>query len=350
MPVLQPEKKRTTIKDIAVAANVTPATVSSILNNKKLPFRSETVEKIKRLAKEMGYVTNTLARGLVQGRTNTIGIVFIGNTEQPFASPFLLQLISGICGVLNQAQYSVYFAPPPHIMSNEDLVSFLNSIFLSGRVDGCIMIGPHRVEFHSYLSALRYNTPFVLVGRIPNTTRMNMVDVNNESVGHQAIRHLLSRGAQSIACFTTDLLFQFANDRATGVKAALIEAGIHDVEDRVINTGDLSIKQLKDLILDLKKKWGSLDGLYLMNHSYPNLLHLMSALEELGISIPKDIKIIEDEEGNSQMFSPTLSAVKLDSKKIGEESARLMLESLDRGNPGFSQFFVEPEIIVRGST
>jgi LacI family transcriptional regulator len=63
-----------TIVDIARRANVSHATVSRVLSGSPL-VKPETAVRISRIASEMGYAPNAIARGLVQNNTKTIGVI-----------------------------------------------------------------------------------------------------------------------------------------------------------------------------------------------------------------------------------------------------------------------------------
>jgi len=63
-----------TIKDIAQIAGVSPSTVSRALNDSPL-INEETKARIRRIAEELGYERNELARGLVKGTSVALGLV-----------------------------------------------------------------------------------------------------------------------------------------------------------------------------------------------------------------------------------------------------------------------------------
>ncbi|MCS7181365.1 MAG: LacI family transcriptional regulator, partial [bacterium] len=79
-----------TIKDIAKIAGVSKATVSKALNNKS-DISKKTKKKIKKIAEEMGYIPNSIAKCLVEKKTYTIGLVlpYLGN-------PTTIERIKGI--------------------------------------------------------------------------------------------------------------------------------------------------------------------------------------------------------------------------------------------------------------
>ena len=65
------------LKDIAKRAGVSITTVSRVLNKQAsgIPISQKTVEKVQRIARELGYTPNLAARQLVTGKSNAIGIV-----------------------------------------------------------------------------------------------------------------------------------------------------------------------------------------------------------------------------------------------------------------------------------
>ncbi len=135
----------------------------------------------------------------MKGKTNTIGIVFIGNTDEPFNNSFIFNIVSSACNMLNHLDYNIYFSASKMFADVAALEEHIHAVFGSGRVDGVIIIGPPLIEYHESLRNLKYQTPFVLVGRIAGVRKMNMVDVDNEEMGYKAIAHLAERGCRKSA-------------------------------------------------------------------------------------------------------------------------------------------------------
>ena len=81
------KSKRTSLADIAESLNVSKSTVSFVLNGKGKQFNiSETTQKlILEKAKELNYVPNYFAKGLREGKTQTIGLV-LADISNPFYS------------------------------------------------------------------------------------------------------------------------------------------------------------------------------------------------------------------------------------------------------------------------
>lgn len=339
--------KRVTIKDIAREVGVTPSTVSCILNKKPLPFKEETVKEVNRVAREMGYTTNVFARGLVKGVTNTIGFLFMGNTEEPFQNPLVFSIVSQALNVLNRLDYSIYFSKTVRYTTMEDVEEHVHSMFSSGRVDGIIIIGPPEQRYHDILMKLNYSLPFVLVGRIDKTNRLNMVDVNNEQMGYCAGKHLVDTGADRIGYITTNLdFFQFSSDRDKGFRQALEDGGKNIQDELLVCTNAESGNKLEKKIKSLV---GKADALYVWDVPAAQLLCQM--VLEKKISIPGDFKVIIDE-GMKDYLNTQLdfSSVCIDTKKIGVLAAEMIHDKLDKEENHYSQIFIEPELYVGKTT
>ena len=70
---MSPPAKRVTIREVADAAGVSPAAVSYALRG--IQVSEETQERVRKVADEMGYEANPIARALASGRTGMVGIL-----------------------------------------------------------------------------------------------------------------------------------------------------------------------------------------------------------------------------------------------------------------------------------
>lgn len=66
--------RRTTIKDVAALAGVSPATVSRTLDDRP-EISAETKERVRAACAQLGYVPNAAAKGLTGQATHTLGVV-----------------------------------------------------------------------------------------------------------------------------------------------------------------------------------------------------------------------------------------------------------------------------------
>ena len=88
-----------TMKDIAVIAGVSVATVSNALTGKR-HVKEKTKEKINKIVKELNYVTNPIASGLKTKRTKTIAVII-----PHIANPVYAQYIEAIEEIARESRY-----------------------------------------------------------------------------------------------------------------------------------------------------------------------------------------------------------------------------------------------------
>ena len=89
---MQKNQNRTTIKDVAIQADVSIATVSKIINGKDEHISEETRQRVFEVIGDLGYVPNSMAKSLKEANTKTLGLVIpdIGNAFPEMAKGCLL--------------------------------------------------------------------------------------------------------------------------------------------------------------------------------------------------------------------------------------------------------------------
>src|SRR5689334_14244756 len=118
-----------TIKDVARAAGVSPATVCRALAT-PAKVRPETGDRVRRAAEDRGYSPNRAGRGLITGRTGNLGLV-----GPDLANPFFPSVVKGIQARAHEADHSVFVAD-----SDEDPQAEAHlARSLSKQVDGMVL-------------------------------------------------------------------------------------------------------------------------------------------------------------------------------------------------------------------
>lgn len=113
-----------TIKDVAKKANVSIATVSRILNGQG-GYSEKTKFKVLKVIEELGYQPNAVARGLINKRTHTIGVLF-----PKLSSSLVTDLLDGIEKAANDNGSSVIVC---HTESNgEKTMKYLQLLIEKG--------------------------------------------------------------------------------------------------------------------------------------------------------------------------------------------------------------------------
>ena len=119
------------INDVARRAGVAPITVSRVINNSGYASTA-TRERVEAAIAELGYVPNTLARGLRSKRTNTIALVVTDITN-----PFFTMIARGVEDVASASGYTVIFCNTDESESKEEKYT---EILAQKQVDGVLLI------------------------------------------------------------------------------------------------------------------------------------------------------------------------------------------------------------------
>src|ERR1700745_2521520 len=135
-PPSGPAARRPTIRDVAAQAGVSIGTASKALNGQG-KLRPETRDRVAAAARELGFAPNVLARGLLAGRTYTVGVI----TTDSFGR-FSIPVMLGAEDALGVGQISVFMCDT---RDEPDRERRYLDMLLSRQVDGLIAAG-RRIE------------------------------------------------------------------------------------------------------------------------------------------------------------------------------------------------------------
>jgi LacI family transcriptional regulator len=218
--------RRVTIKDVSRLAGVSIAAASRALNDKD-DVSPEKRKRVKDAAVQLGYVPNTLARGLVMGRQLTIGVIVSDNS-----SPVYAWILRGIEEAANEKGFGVVMANSAD--SQDQALRNLDSLIAS-RVSG-VLIVPTQHDRRDLQRLRDARMPFVLLLRhFADDHQTDFVITDNVTGGYEATRHLLDLGHRRIGHVAGPLEVSTAQERAQGYRKALREAGILEDTELVVS-------------------------------------------------------------------------------------------------------------------
>ena len=96
------------IKDLSLACGVSTATVSKALNNHK-DVSEETKERIRKMARDMGYVPNFASKVLKTNRTYNIGVVFSDEAGSGLTHDYFAMVLNGLKCTIEEKGYDFTF-------------------------------------------------------------------------------------------------------------------------------------------------------------------------------------------------------------------------------------------------
>ena len=335
---------RVSIKDIAKAAGVSHSTVSRALSDSPL-VSDETKARIRRLAEEMGYSPNSLARSLVTRQTHTVGVVVT-----TIADPFIAEVVHGIEATAQDHGYTVILCNSGAVPERE--IAAVETL-RSKRVDGVIVTSSRIGAL--YLDHLeRIGVPIVLInnhnedsGRYTFT-----VTVDNRHGGYLATEHLIQLGHRRIAYVTAPADHSSDADRMYGYRQALVAGGIEPDPTLIVpgngraDGGERALEALR-----------ALDAPPTAVFCYNDMtaIGLIAAARRAGLSVPQDMAVVGfDDIPFATYCYPSLTTIAQPKIEMGQLAMRMALALMaadeEDTEEGLSNIVVRGELIVRAST
>jgi LacI family transcriptional regulator len=274
---------------------------------------------------ELGYRRDGIARSLRRSRTGTIGAVVSDITN-----PFFSDLVKGIENTIHALpdRLNVILC---NSEEDEDLERELLDILMEKRVDGLIIApaggnGP-------YLEALGADgPPLVFVDRALPGIAADTVTVDNVSAAEEAVWHLIESGHTRIAVIKATLHASSIDERVEGWRRALARAGIAPDQNWVLESTS-NIEAAHDAGRRLLALSPRPDAVFTTNNFMT--LGLVRALNEAGLSTPKDIAIVGfDDFQWAEAFRPRITAVAQSGYAQGVEAARLLSARISKSESG----------------
>ena len=294
-----------------MVVGVSRQAVSSALNgNNSCRISEEKCKEIRRVARELNYVSNAAALSLKGAPSKTIG--FMG----PILSSSLNSaLIAEISQMLIAQGYNILYND--YTYSNFSATESLLNLVARG-VDGIIICNSDETKAFE----TNQTVPYLFYSH--NNYKHMDVGVDNEYGGYLATRHLLEHGHKKVS-FMTIQAFERKSTRYNGWRRAHLEAGINCSDDDAIILrefdGDVEmiIKWLKDR---------KVTAVFTSNDFIA--AKLIKILSENSIRVPEDIAVIGyDGYAFSGFCIPTLTTVIQPIRAQAEFGVKLLLKRIE---------------------
>ncbi|CAM3423122.1 LacI family DNA-binding transcriptional regulator [Aquirufa ecclesiirivi] len=312
-------RHQVTIKDIAKQLNVSVATVSRALRD--LPdIHPDTKKLVLDLAKEWDYQPNLLATSLVKSKTKTLGLIV-----PDLGYYFFSTVIKHIEEAAIKAGYSLLITQTQESYERE-LTNIQN--LSRGQVDGIIISLSRETSNFEHLTRLqRRGIPLVFFDRNCEEIEASKVMVDNEQSAYEAVKHLIENGCKRIAFLAGPKNVSVSNQRRLGYIHALEEAGL-SVDPSLILHSDYYQDTARSQTHLLMQSDNRPDGILVVSDRLA--IGVLTALKELKISVPKDVKIVSfNNEPICQVISPTITSVSQPLDEIGRISVELLLAQIE---------------------
>lgn len=328
-----------TLRDVAVRAGVSPSTVSRALSAPDM-VAPATRAKVLRVAAELHYQPNQLARNLRNQNTTTIGLI-------------LADILNEFHALVAQGVQDAAFAHGLTVMlssTNED--SKREEAFLGElqrhKFRGLIIVPTEHTARH----LRRYlNHPVVEVDRASGVEGAHVVLADNHGGSLAAVRHLAELGHRRIAMISGKPTITTGAERLRGYVDGMAAAGL-EVPERWIETatghdeehGLEAGRRLLALPADERPT-----AVFAFNNELT--AGLLRALRAAGLRVPEDVSVVGfDDSRWARLMAPALTVVAQPAYEMGYLAGERLVSLLERpGVPG-TVTRLPTALVVREST
>lgn len=337
--------KRTekTIVDIAEELQLSVSTVSRALNDHP-NISARTKERVKKVAKKLGYRPNALAAGLRNNKSKTIGLIV------PRISMFFPATISTIIqNKLQEFGYNLIICQSND--SYEQEVALANTLY-SARVDGLVVSTTLYTTDFSHFDVFRNNNiPLVFFDRVPKDYNVKVIKGDDYRGGYVATTHLAEKGCKDIVHISGPLTCCLYSDRVAGYKAALQEQGLPFKKSRIFYQ-ELTRENAWQTCEKIFGQQPYPDGIFAANDT--TAITIIEYCRKHGLRVPEDVKIVGySNDPRTEIVTPSISSIDQYPGMMGERVVAVLMELINgrqSAEPRYSQEVIPIQLIERQSS
>lgn len=322
---------------MAAQAGVSIGTASKALNGQG-QLRGETRDRVLAAAAELGFAPNVLAKGLLGGRTYTVGMI----TTDSFGR-FSIPVMLGAEDALGSGQVSVFMCDTRDDPARER--QYLQMLH-GRRVDGLIVTG-RRIEPRPHVrSDLGIPVVYAMTQSLDGEDAAVLPD--DHGGGRLAAQHLVETGRLRLGHITGPERFLAARKRASGFCGLLAEAGVRFSPHDILY-GEWSEqwgRRAADLLLHMTPE---VDGIFCGSDQIAR--GVADTLRAVGRRVPEDIALIgfDNWEPMALGSQPPLTSVDMRLEDVGRTAGELLLAAIN-GQPSRGIHTVPCRLVLRDST
>lgn len=333
---------KTNLKELAGKLGVSVSTVSKALKD-SYEIGTETKQKVREMAEQMGYRASPYAGHLHSHKSKTIAVIVPAITNN-----FFIQAINGAQSIAQERDYHILIYVTDESFEKEK--SILKHL-QNGRVDGVIMSLSSNTKTPDHINELiQFNIPVVFFDRICHEVETAKIITDDFASGFNATEHLIQNGCRDIAYLSVSENLSIDNKRKQGYFEALTKYDIPVNDSNIIKcSGDekSNYKKIHQLMQRKKKPDGifaSVEKLALTTYHVCN---------DLKINIPANVKVIcFSNLQTADLLNPSLTTITQPAFEMGQQAAAILFRYLGKKNIQIlnENIVIKSEITIRDST
>lgn len=311
-----------TIKDIAKLADVSPATVSCVLNkNKKIS--DKTRQKIHKIIEETGYTPNFFARGLANSKTNTIAVI-TPDVPCVLGDRYFGEGVSGIYETAKKNNYKIILEQATYEFASSK--RYLE-LFKEHSIDGMLYIGSTCNDTY-LIDFVGRDYPFMLVNSFFENIDISFVCVDNKEIGYEAAKKFYNAGHRKIAFIYGSMSLPNTLDQYLGFKKFFDEHELRIPAD-FVKSGEFTMQGGYNAALELLECKQKPTAVFCGNDLMA--AGCLTALKNKGAKVPNNIAIIGCDNIKSDEYSvPSISSFEKNIYEIASLACEKLIEKIEK--------------------
>ena len=324
-------RERPTLKTIAFMTGLGVTTVSRALKDAP-DIGAETKERVRMVARQLGYQPNRAGVRLRTGKTNVIALVLSIDEE---IMGFSSQMVFGISEVLSGTPYHIVVTPHSH---SKDPMLPVRYILETGSADGVIISRIEPDDPRVRLLTER-GMPFATHGRTDAGLTHPFHDFDNEAFAHQAVERLVKRGRRRIALLQPPSKLTYYAHIRIGFQTGLHDYGAEEVPLR-INT-DAPLADIRDVVEVMMRSANAPDGIVCSAGSAA--IAVNAGIEAAGKALGRDLDMVSKQSVPIlNWIRPEIITAQEDVRQAGREMAKAVIARIDGVEPELLQSISQP--------
>lgn len=340
-----PRKKPVTLKALAQHLQLSPTTVSLVINRSPAAnsIPPETHERVLAAARELNYRPNYMARSLRRQKSLSVGVI-VPEISEGYAG----ELLSGVEDHLMQAGY--FYLVASH-RAKEDVLDKYLDLLRDRLVEGYILLA----------TPISHSPPLptVAVAGHQEIEGVTNVVIDHDHALDQALTHLVELGHQRIAFFKGHPNSADTEDRWRAILEGADRHGLKVDPDLTLQlSGDPAGEVFspdeayrEGYVFGRKLLERSTDFTTLFAFNDISAIGATRAFLDAGFRVPEDISVVGFDDIQSAAFhNPSLTTVRQPLREMGRMAAEILLRNLAGETTSAEPVMVKPELVVRDST
>jgi LacI family transcriptional regulator len=329
--------RKVTVRDVAAAAAVSPATASRALAGHP-SVNPDMVRRVLKASTDLGYSANIVARALRTQRTDTIGMVV-----PSISNPYFVTAVEAVEKALAETDRSLILCDSGDVVATE---AARIDLLVHRMVDGLIVIPVDGELSVPALRAAAAEVPVTQFDRIAESAGTDFVGGDNVEGVRQCVDHLRERGCTTFAYVGARPTTSTAAERLRAFSDLVgpREAGSQDVLLGRFSA-EWGLEAARRLLARRTLPAGIVCGADVIAVS------ILTALRSAGVDVPRQVKIVSyDDSDLGTLTVPRLTSVHQPVDSMAREAVRLLDHRGRHGDAPVRKSIFSPQLVVREST